>query len=76
MDGFNVGHHNGAHFFTVGQRKGLNIGGKPMPLFVIHVDVSDNILYVGQGHEHPGLNRKGLFIPWGEDHWIRPLIGK
>ena len=43
-----------------------------MPLFVIHVDVSDNILYVGQGHEHPGLNRKGLFIPWGEDHWVRP----
>ncbi|MDX2444092.1 MAG: tRNA 2-thiouridine(34) synthase MnmA [Bacteroidales bacterium] len=71
VDGFNVGEHNGAHFFTIGQRKGLNIGGKPEPLFVIHVDVETNTLYVGQGHEHPGLNRKGLFIPWGEDHWIR-----
>lgn len=72
VDGFTVGDHNGAHFFTIGQRKGLNIGGKPEPLFVIHVDVGSNTLYVGQGHEHPGLNRKGLFIPWGEDHWIRP----
>ncbi len=72
VDGFTVGEHNGAHFFTIGQRKGLNIGGKPEPLFVIHVDVETNTLYVGQGHEHPGLNRKGLFIPWGEDHWIRP----
>ena len=71
VDGFKVGEHNGAHFFTIGQRKGLNIGGKPEPLFVIQVDVSNNLLYVGQGHEHPGLNRKGLFIPWGEDHWIR-----
>ena len=71
VDGFKVGEHNGAHFFTIGQRKGLNIGGKPEPLFVIQINVSNNTLYVGQGHEHPGLNRKGLFIPWGEDHWIR-----
>ena len=70
-DGKKEGEHSGAHFFTVGQRKGINIGGKPEPLFVIHVDVSNNILYVGQGHDHPALNRKGLFVPWGEDHWIR-----
>ncbi len=70
-NGIKIGEHNGAHFFTIGQRKGLNIGGKPEPLFVIHIDISDNILYVGQGHDHPGLNRKGLFIPRGEDHWIR-----
>lgn len=67
-----AGEHNGAHFFTIGQRKGINIGGKPEPLFVLQLDVKNNILYVGQGHDHPGLNRKGLFIPWGEDHWIRP----
>lgn len=70
-DGDKTGDHSGAHFFTVGQRKGINIGGKPEPLFVIHVDVANNILYVGQGHDHPALNRKGLFVPWGEDHWIR-----
>lgn len=66
-----IGTHNGAHFFTVGQRKGINIGGKPEPLFVLYVDVVNNILYTGQGHDHPGLNRKGLFIPADEVHWIR-----
>jgi len=70
-DGIRIGTHNGAHFFTVGQRKGINIGGKPEPLFVIHVDVQQNILYTGQGHDHPSLNRKGLFIPANEIHWIR-----
>jgi len=70
-DGYKAGEHSGAHFFTVGQRKGINIGGKPEPLFVIQLDVKNNILFVGQGHDHPALNRKGLFIPWGEDHWIR-----
>jgi len=70
--GFKIGEHQGAHFYTIGQRKGLNIGGKPEPLFVIHTDVIQNILYVGQGHDHPGLNRKGLFIAHGEEHWIRP----
>ena len=52
-----VGQHNGAHFFTIGQRKGLGIGGKKEPLFVIETDVNNNIVYVGQG-EHPGLFRK------------------
>ncbi len=70
-DGDKTGDHSGAHFFTVGQRKGINIGGKPEPLFVIQVDVKNNVLFVGQGHDHPALNRKGLFVPWGEDHWIR-----
>ena len=70
-DGKKAGEHSGAHFFTVGQRKGINIGGKPEPLFVIQVDVKNNTLFVGQGHDHPALNRKGLFIPWGEDHWVR-----
>jgi tRNA-specific 2-thiouridylase len=66
-----IGKHNGAHFFTIGQRKGINIGGYKEPLFVIATDVENNIIYVGEGQEHPGLNRKGLFIRNDETHWIR-----
>ena len=66
-----VGEHNGAQFFTVGQRKGINIGGYKEPLFVIGTDVEKNVVYVGEGHEHPGLNRKGLFVRKDEVHWIR-----
>ena len=64
-------HHNGAHFFTIGQRKGMNVGGHKEPLFVIGTDVEKNIVYVGEGQSHPGLNRKGLFIRKDEIHWIR-----
>lgn len=71
-NGIAVGKHNGAHFYTIGQRKGINIGGHKEPLFVIGTDVEKNDLYVGEGHEHPGLNRKGLFINRKEIHWIRP----
>jgi tRNA-uridine 2-sulfurtransferase len=67
-----TGTHNGAHFFTIGQRKGLNVGGHKEPLFVIATDIERNIVYVGEGHSHPGLNRKGLFIRENEIHWIRP----
>lgn len=70
-DGVKVGEHNGAHFFTVGQRKGINVGGMPQPLFVLGTDVVKNIVYVGQGHEHPLLLRKGLFIGNKDVHWIR-----
>ena len=66
-----VGEHNGAHFFTIGQRKGMNVGGYKEPLFVIATDVEHNIVYTGEGHAHPGLNRKGLFIREDEVHWIR-----
>jgi len=71
-DGLTIGKHSGAHFYTVGQRKGLNIGGFKEPLFVISTDVKDNIVYVGEGQAHPGLHRKGLFIKNTETHWIRP----
>jgi len=70
-DGTWVGKHQGAHFFTVGQRKGLNVGGKEEPLFVISTDVEDNRIYVGQGQSHPGLYRRGLKILPEEVHWIR-----
>jgi tRNA-uridine 2-sulfurtransferase len=70
-DGTVIGTHRGAHFYTIGQRKGMNVGGKAEPLFVLDTDIEKNILYVGQGHDHPGLNRYGLFIPGSEIHWIR-----
>lgn len=72
-DGQKVGTHNGAHFYTIGQRKGLNIGGKPKPLFVIAIDVVTNTIYVGQGEDHPGLLRKALMIRNDELHWVNPI---
>ena len=66
-----IGTHNGAHFFTIGQRKGMNVGGHKEALFVIGTDVEKNIVYVGEGQAHPGLNRKGLFMRENEIHWIR-----
>ncbi len=71
-DGRKVGEHNGAHYFTIGQRKGLSVGGTPEPLFVISTDVKENIIYTGQGEKHPGLYRKGLFIKKEDIHWVRP----
>lgn len=69
--GIKVGTHNGAHYYTIGQRKGMNVGGYTEPLFVISTDVEKNIVYVGEGHSHPGLNRKGLLLKEDEIHWIR-----
>jgi tRNA-specific 2-thiouridylase len=66
-----IGTHNGAHFFTIGQRKGMNVGGHKEALFIIGTDVEKNIVYVGEGQAHPGLNRKGLFMRENEIHWIR-----
>jgi tRNA-specific 2-thiouridylase len=70
-DGILVGTHEGAHFFTIGQNKGLNIGGRPLQSFVIGTDIKNNIIYTGQGQDHPGLYRKGLFIPGDDIHWVR-----
>ena len=69
--GNEIGTHSGAHFFTIGQRKGLHIGGTPLPLFVIATDTLKNIIYVGQGENHPGLFRKGLSVDLKNAHWIR-----
>ena len=66
-----VGKHQGAHYFTIGQRKGLNVGGTKEPLFIIGTDVKSNTIYVGLGSEHPGLFRKSLFVDQSEIHWIR-----
>ena len=70
-DGKIVGTHNGAHFFTIGQRKGLAVGGTPEPLFVIDTDVVENIVYVGQGKSHPGLFRNALKVHLDDVHWVR-----
>ena len=67
-----LGRHRGAFYFTIGQRKGLDVGGTPEPLFIIKTDIENNIVFVGQGKKHPGLFRSGLFIAKSEIHWIRP----
>jgi tRNA-uridine 2-sulfurtransferase len=67
-----VGEHNGAHYYTIGQRKGLNMGGFKEAMFVIGTDTKENIIYMGMGENHPGLFRKGLFIPNSDEHWVRP----
>jgi tRNA-specific 2-thiouridylase len=66
-----IGQHNGAHFYTIGQRRGLNIGGHKESLFIISTDITENVIYVGEGQSHPGLSRKALFIDSSEVHWIR-----
>lgn len=70
-DGKIVGEHQGAHYFTKGQRKGLHVGGTKEPLFVIDTDVDENIIYTGQGKTHPGLYRRTLFVNEEEIHWVR-----
>lgn len=67
-----VGKHQGAHYFTVGQRKGLAVGGTKEPLYVLGIDTQKNVIYTGEGKKHPGLFRKALKIPASDIHWIRP----
>ncbi len=71
-DGKKIGTHNGAHFYTIGQRKGLGIGGRKESLFIIATDVKENVIYVGEGDSHPGLYRKALRIRPEEIHWVDP----
>ena len=66
-----VGKHQGAHYFTIGQRKGLNVGGTKEALFIIATDVKSNTIYTGQGQNHPGLFKKALRVQPSEIHWIR-----
>ena len=71
-DGKKVGTHNGAHFYTIGQRKGLGIGGRKESLFIIATDVKENVIYVGEGDSHPGLYRKALKLQVDALHWVNP----
>ncbi|WP_299683352.1 tRNA 2-thiouridine(34) synthase MnmA [uncultured Tenacibaculum sp.] len=70
-DGKIVGKHQGAHYFTKGQRKGLAVGGTKEPLFVIETDVDENVIYTGEGKSHKGLYRNVLFVSNEELHWVR-----
>ena len=70
-DGKVVGKHQGAHYFTKGQRKGLAVGGTIEPLYVIETNVVDNVIYTGQGKSHPGLYKNALFVTNEELHWVR-----
>ena len=71
-DGKKIGTHNGAHYYTIGQRKGLGIGGRKESLFILSTDVQENVIYVGEGDSHPGLWRPALGIPSEELHWVNP----
>lgn len=70
-DGEVVGKHQGAHYYTKGQRKGLNVGGTKEALYVIETDVLENVIYTGEGKNHQGLYRNVLFVSNKESHWIR-----
>ncbi len=70
-DGKAVGKHQGAHYFTKGQRKGLNVGGTKEALYVIETDVNENVIYTGEGKNHQGLYRNVLFVSNEELHWVR-----
>ncbi|WP_341901222.1 tRNA 2-thiouridine(34) synthase MnmA [Fluviicola taffensis] len=72
--GAEVEKHIGAHYYTIGQRKGLHIGGRPNPSFVIGIDTETNTVYSGQKDDHPGLNKWALKIETDEMHWINPLF--
>lgn len=65
-----VGEHDGLMYYTIGQRKGLRIGGNGIgePWFVVSKDVTHNYLYVVQGSEHPALYSSGAII--NELQWI------
>lgn len=73
-EGHKVEEHQGAHYYTVGQRKGLHIGGRPLPSFVLQIDTKNNLVFSGQSEEHLGLNRIALKINTAEIHYINPLF--
>lgn len=69
-EGNKVGEHQGAHYYTIGQRKGLHIGGRPQPSFVLHTDTDENLIFTGLSEQHPGLNRFALKMRSDEVHYL------
>lgn len=74
-DGKKIAEHMGAHYYTIGQRKGLHIGGRPRPSFVLQTDTVENLIFSGQSEDHPGLNRYALKIHSNEVHYVNPDYG-
>ena len=72
--GIKVAEHQGAHFYTIGQRKGLHVGGRPLPSFVIATDTENNLVYTGQTDQHPGLNKYALKLEASSMNWLRPEL--
>lgn len=70
-DGKVIGEHTGAHFYTIGQRRGLNIGGYVNPIFIIQINTDTNTVYVGEGEDHQGLSRPGLLVKENDIHWVK-----
>lgn len=71
-EGTKVAEHQGAHYYTIGQRKGLHIGGRPQPSFVLQTDTQNNVVFSGQTSEHPGLYRYALKMDLDEVQFINP----
>ena len=71
-DGKKIGTHNGAHYYTIGQRKGLGIGGRRESLFILATDIAQNVIFVGEGDDHPGLWREALAVEAADIHWVDP----
>lgn len=69
-----IGKHNGAHYYTIGQRRGLHIGGTGLPLFVLQTDVAENVIYVGLGEDHPALLSRALEADQQGIHWVNPSV--
>ena len=69
-DGKIIGKHNGAYYYTIGQRKGLAIGGYKDPLFVISTNTQTNEIFVGEGKNHPGLIKKALKVKFSNVNWV------
>jgi tRNA-specific 2-thiouridylase len=72
-DGIEVAKHQGAHYYTIGQRKGLHVGGRPEPSYVIGLDTIENIVYTGQKDSHPGLNRHALKLEKSSLSWLQEI---
>jgi len=72
-DGIEVAKHQGAHYYTIGQRKGLHVGGRPEPSYVIGLDTTENIVYTGQKDSHPGLNRHALKLEKSSLSWLQEI---
>ena len=72
-DGKVIGEHNGAYYYTIGQRKGLAVGGYDKPIFVIGIDTKSNEIFVGKGKNHPGLIKKAIQIDISKINWVNDL---